>query len=47
MACMKDSFVVVRVKRKSDGKPSLAWMLAWTLIPPFSLPVFGCYGQYP
>ena len=39
---MKLSLVAAEVKRMSDGTPSLAWMLAWTLIPPFFFPVFGC-----
>ena len=39
---MKLSLVAADVKRMSDGTPSLACMLAWTFMPPFFLPVFGC-----
>ena len=39
---MNESFVAADVNCTSQGTPSLACITAWTLMPPFFLPVFGC-----
>ena len=38
---MNESFVAADVNCTSQGTPSLACITAWTLMPPFFLPVFG------